>query len=75
MMKISGRLRHTSIHTPAATLTIPALETRSSASTRPKLSESTIATSAIWMLIQKPAEQEPEVVPREEPSQLSGSKR
>ena len=51
------------------------VETRSSASTRPIVSESTIATNAIWMLIQNPRSRNQKLFPEKSHSQLSGSKR
>ena len=75
MMKISGRFRQTSIHTPAATLTILCLERRRSASMRPKQSDSVIATSAIWMLIQKPVSRKRKLFPEKSQRQFSGSNR
>ena len=75
MMKISGRLRHTSTHSPATLLRIRRVETRSRASTRPIASESTIATNAIWMLIQNPRSRNQKLFPEKSHSQLSGSKR
>ena len=49
--KISGRLRQTSTQIPAGTLTRRRFEIRSSASTRPKISEKTIAIAAISGLV------------------------
>jgi hypothetical protein len=74
MMKISGRLRHRSTHRPATTDSGFQRERRESASARPKISESTMHSRAISMLIRKPSKMNRKLFPVISHSQLSGSK-
>ena len=74
-MKISGRLRHTSTHTPATNATALSLESRSNASTSPNARERTIAIAAISRLIANPSSRKRTLLPVITHSQLSGSNR
>ena len=73
MMKTSGRFRHTSTQTPAATLTTRFFVSRSSASTSPKPRDRTIVTAAIWRLIQNPDSRNRRLFPEKSHSQFAGS--
>jgi hypothetical protein len=75
MMKISGRLRHTSTQMPAGTLTMRRFEIRASASTSPKISEKTIAIAAIWRLTRNPSSRNRRLLPVHSHSQFPGSNR
>ncbi len=55
MMKISGRLRHTSTQTPATKLSGFQRASRPSASASPAISDSTIEITAISRLTRSPS--------------------
>ena len=72
MMKISGRLRQTSTHMPAATLSGFQRDSRASASASPTISESTIAITAISRLTRKPSRMNRSVVAGDQPLPVVG---
>ena len=74
MMKISGRLRQTSIHAPTTKLTGFQRDRRASASASPTISESTIAMTAISRFTANPSRMNRKLLPVVTHSQLSGSK-